>query len=118
MLHNLLDVFKFFQHAQLFYYIMLSNVVQFGWGAVQISHLSMITELVSYIWCINLRERKRVRGNKRVRERGSERQTDRQTETRQIETDRDRQRQTETDRDRQRQTETDRDRHIVIERDK
>ena len=26
---------------------MLSNVVQFGWGAVQISHLAMITELVS-----------------------------------------------------------------------
>jgi ABC-type molybdate transport system ATPase subunit len=35
-----------FQNAQLFYYIMLSNVVQFGWGAVQISHLAMITELV------------------------------------------------------------------------
>ena len=35
-----------FQYAQMFYYVGFVNIVQFGWAAVQISHMAMITELV------------------------------------------------------------------------
>ena len=30
----------------MFYYVGFVNIVQFGWAAVQISHMAMITELV------------------------------------------------------------------------
>jgi hypothetical protein len=30
----------------MFYYVGFVNIVQFGWAAVQISHMAMITEMV------------------------------------------------------------------------
>ena len=43
--HQIIEIT--FQYAQMFYYIGFVNIVQFGWAAVQISHMAMITELVN-----------------------------------------------------------------------